>query len=211
MPTRTSGAAKPRSSLPRRGRPARDLPLDRRLDATSANECLASKGAAEEILVRSDLRTAVIRVPMVLGEGDYASKALYDRAVKRWSFTFRASSLEQPVYAGDVVEAIVRAGKLELDDAFDLGGPEVLTRREMTRRAAAKLNRSTRVLSLPIGLGMLIAWVLAKVSANPPMTPAMLGVLDHDDDVDAGMALERLGLAALTPVDEMLERVLRPD
>ena len=48
---------------------------------------------------------------MVIGERDYASKMLSQRANLKSSVTFRASSLEQPIYADDVIDAIaVRPG-----------------------------------------------------------------------------------------------------
>jgi NADH dehydrogenase len=180
--------------------------------ADSANECLASKGRAEDLLRESSIKAAVLRVPMVLGEGDYASRALYDRAQKSRSFTFRATSLEQPIYAGDVVAAIMNAAERRVDAVVDLGGPEVLTRRALTQRAAAvlNLNKGTNVISLPVGLGRLFAWFMEKVSGDPPITPAMLGVLDHDDSVDPELGLETLGLEGLTSLDEMLRNVLQP-
>jgi hypothetical protein len=50
---------------------------------------------------------------------------------------------------------------------------------------------------------------LEALLANPPVTPAMLEVLDHDDRVDPGAACRRLGIE-LTPLDEMLRRCLAP-
>ncbi len=175
----------------------------------SSNACLASKGRAEAIC-RSGNSVAgcVIRVPMVLGEGDYASFALKKRAMSNVSFSFRAQSLEQPIYAGDVVTAIAQAGRCGVDGSYDLGGPQVLTRAALNTRAARILNRSTRTVSLPLPLGLGVAWVLEKVFANPPFTQAMLGVLDHDDDVDSTAAMQALGIAELTPLDDMLRKVL---
>ena len=176
--------------------------------AQSSNQCLASKGRAEVEIHNSGVAACVLRVPMVLGEGDYASRALYARAIKPRSFAFRAESLEQPVYAGDVVRAIVNAATHGVVGALDLGGPEVVSRRALTERAATHLGTQTKVVSLPVGLGLVIASVMAKLSANPPVTPAMLGVLDHDDDVDSERALIELRLGELVSLDEMLRRVV---
>ena len=173
------------------------------------NACLASKGAAEQLIVQGPLAGCVLRVPMVLGEGDYASFALAKRARASLSFTFRAASIEQPIYAGDVVAAIVAAGSQALDGVIDLGGPETLSRRALTARAATVLGTSGRVISLPRALGMAMAGLMQTLMANPPMTQAMLGVLDHDDSVDPAEALAQLGLAELTPLDEMLGKVLK--
>ena len=174
----------------------------------SSNACLRSKGRADAMLLASPVPATVIRVPMVLGEGDYASYALQRRASSGFNIVFRAASLEQPIYAGDVVEAIQRlidAARFE-NRALELAGPEALTRRELMQRAAACLGRTTRVLSLPIGAGMAIARILEWLP-NPPITRAMLGVLDHDDRVDAHSAARVLSLA-LTPLEDMLNRCL---
>lgn len=172
----------------------------------SSNACLASRAAAEDVLLAGPGRAAILRVAMVLGEGDHASFALRKRALGRLNFAFRAASLEQPIYAGDVVEAIVRV--LALDDppaTVDLAGPECLSRRELIRRAAKVLGRRPITVSLPIGLGYALTGLLEAMSANPPATRAMLGVLDHDDRVDMGPVCARLGLQ-LTPLDEALRR-----
>ena len=54
------------------------------------------------------------------------------------------------------------------------------------------------------------AAVLGAVSKNPPVTSAMLGVLDHDDAVDPSEAARRLGIQ-LTPLDETLRRCVAPE
>ena len=175
----------------------------------SPNACFASKAAAESLLLSGPGRTRVLRVPMVLGEGDYASLALGRRASAPVSFTFRAGSFEQPVYAGDVVDAIVAL--LERTDApelVELAGPERVTRRELTRRAGRALGRRTLLISFPIALGRTLATMFEGLSPDPPVTRAMLEVLDHDDNVDAVPACRSLGLE-LTTLDETLRRCLR--
>jgi hypothetical protein len=52
--------------------------------------------------------------------------------------------------------------------------------------------------------------LLERVSANPPLTRGMLGVLDHDDDIDPKPACERLGLE-LTPLDTTLLKCVGPE
>jgi len=172
------------------------------------NACLASKGRAEALCEAAAIPACILRVPMVLGEGDYASRALAHRAAQAVSLSFRADSLEQPIYAGDVVAAIRAAAQHEVAATLDLGGPEVLTRRALTQRAARQLGRSTRLLSLPLGVGMLLADLLTRSMAYPPFTRPMLEVLDHDDEVDPAAALHALQLPALTPLDTLLAAVL---
>ena len=172
----------------------------------SANPCLRSKAQAEQILAGGPAAAHLLQVPMVLGEGDYASAALKANAQRGLNFAFRADSLEQPIYVGDVVAAIAACLHSDADSrTLQLAGPESLTRRALIQRAAALLGNTTRIVSLPIGLGSLLAGVLERLSATPPVTRAMLGVLDHDDAVDPAPAAGALGID-LTPLDTALAR-----
>lgn len=174
----------------------------------SANACLASKGAAERILQDGAVDASVIRVPMVLGEGDYATAALAARARRSFNVVLRGASYEQPIYAGDVIAAIMAGLETtEQRPAYDLAGPESLSRNALTHRAARVLGRRTRVLSLPLTAGLVLAWVAEKLLSNPPVTRAMLGVLDHDDQVNTQPAVAALGLT-LTPLDETIRRCI---
>lgn len=177
----------------------------------SPNACLASKGRAEQILLESNVDATVLRVPMVLGPDDIASRSLSGQA--------RASVLpmagggktrQQPIDADDVITAILAcAEKREVaNTALDLAGPENLSHRELIGRAAKVLGVKTpTVLPLPLFLMRAVVGVLASVSSDPAITPAMLGVLQHDDRVDPAETCRQLGLA-LRPLDETLRRCL---
>jgi uncharacterized protein YbjT (DUF2867 family) len=180
-------------------------------DPASTNACLRSRGAADATLLRAAPAVVVLRVPMVLGEGDYASRALAARARRAFGVSLRAASLEQPVYGGDVVAAIVAAlaGGVTGRQVIELAGPESLSRRALTERAAAVLGTRTRVVSLPLAPAFAAAALLERCLANPPVTRAMLEVLDHDDRIDPAPGARALGLT-LTPLDETLRRVLAP-
>ena len=176
------------------------------------NACLASKGRAERILLEAQTPALVLRVPMVLGEGDIASRALRAQARARLAPLLRGGrSLEQPIYAGDVVEAILRGvSQPGLDDVvLELAGPESLSRRALLERAARLHGTRPLVVPIPLGLNLGIALLLERLLANPPITRAMLGVLNHDDVVDPAEPCRRLGLE-LTPLDEALRRCVGP-
>jgi len=176
----------------------------------SPNACLASKARAEGMLLESAVPALILRIPMVLGEGDHASRALFFRARSRFSVQLRAESLEQPIYAGDVVRGVlagIRAGPATGSLSLDLAGAESLSRKALTRRAADMLGRRTRVVSVPLWVGLMVAWVMERLSANPPLSRDMLGVLDHDDRIDPTRALQTLELT-LTSLNEALRRCL---
>ena len=54
------------------------------------------------------------------------------------------------------------------------------------------------------------AAALERMLAEPPVTRAMLGVLEHDDEIDPQPAATRLGLA-LTPLAETLAHTFAPE
>jgi uncharacterized protein YbjT (DUF2867 family) len=150
---------------------------------------------------------------MVLGEGDIASGALAGQARAHWlPLIARGRTLQQPIDADDVVRAIVAA--MEREElggvTLDLAGPECLQHRVLVERAAALYGRRPRVLSIPLWLMRAFAALVQRLSANPPLTSAMLGVLQHDDCVDSEEACKRLGIA-LTSLDATLWRCVGPE
>ncbi len=177
----------------------------------ATNTCLASKGRAEKILQEAPNPACTIRVPMVLGEQDYVSGSLRQRVLKEKAVGFRMASLEQPIFAGDVTAAIRAGAAGRINAGIDLGGPEVLSRADLSRRAGAVFDRTVRVRSLPVALGKMLATLLQAVMSNPPITPAMLEILDHDDNVDNTNAFTTLGISDQTSLDEMLRIALTGD
>lgn len=174
------------------------------------NACLASKGRAERILLDCRVPVTVLRVPMVLGPGEIAAFALRRKVRASLVPLVRGgASLEQPIDAEDVATAIEKAlGEEGGDDAvLDLAGPESLTHRELVLRAAGLIARKPRFLPVPLAVATLFARLAERFSDNPPLTPAMLGVLEHDDRIDPSPCCERLRLT-LTPLDETLRRCL---
>jgi NADH dehydrogenase len=179
-------------------------------DVASPNACLASRGRADSILLRAKTPAVVLRVPMVLGAGDPASAALARQAHgPHTRLVGGGASLEQPIAARDVVAALCAAlDRPGLDDsALELAGPESLSHRALVERAAALLGTQVAIGSLPRSLAYAFAWFVERASANPPITSAMLGVLEHDDAIDPEPVRAKLGIS-LTPLDDALREAL---
>lgn len=177
----------------------------------SANPCLSSKGRAERILLDSPTPALVLRVPMVIGQGDHVSRALRAQARSRVIGLLRGgTSLEQPIDAQNVVSAL-RAGTAPHNDSalddqdLDLAGPESLSRRALLERCAALFGRQPRVVPIPLSWAMAVAGLLERFMPSPPVSRAMLGVLDHDDAIDPSDSCRRLGIE-LNSLDETLRR-----
>ncbi len=179
-------------------------------DPASPNACLASRARADAILLRAKTPAVVIRVPMVLGAGDPASAALERQARgPNARLVSGGAALAQPIAARDVVASLAAAlDRPGLDDVvLELAGPESLPHRELVQRAAAVLGTQVSIGSVPAALAHAFAWIAERTSAEPPITRAMLGVLERDDAIDPEPARARLGIA-LTPLDAALREAL---
>lgn len=179
-------------------------------DLASPNACLASRARADAILLRARTPAVVIRVPMVLGAGDPASAALARQARgPRARLVRGGATLGQPIAARDVVAALAAAlERPGLEDAvLDLAGPESLPHRALVKRAAAVLGSRVSITRVPAALAYAAAWIAEHTSVDPPITRAMLGVLEHDDAIDPEPARVRLGIE-LTPLDAALREAL---
>ncbi|WP_420413489.1 complex I NDUFA9 subunit family protein [Roseibium sp.] len=82
----------------------------------------------------------------------------------------------QPVYVGDVAEAVCQAvdQKRELGAIYELGGPEVFSYREIVTRLAARSGRRRLLLPVPFQ----IWWLLASLASHLPRPPVTLGQVD---------------------------------
>ncbi len=181
-------------------------------DPDASNRCLASKGRAEAMLLEGPVPATVLRVPMVLGPDELPAAALRGQAMAPFVFMVRGgASLEQPIDTLDVVDAVIAAARDRGDASFalDLAGPESLPRRELLRRVATILGGNPRIVPLPMSLVRGLAALFERVSSNPPLTVAMLGVLEHDDAIDPAPAAARLGIS-LRPLKDTLERTFAP-
>ena len=179
----------------------------------SKNSCFSSRGFAEKLFLDSNMPSLILQVPMVLGEGDYACEALKKNALARINFTFRKHSLEQPIYAEDIIDVInvdinrTLKGNYSPSGIKALAGPTSLTREKLIIKIAKKLGVKVKVFSLPLFLGYILARISEMLFSYPPITRAMLGVLDHDDDIDPLPSSKELGIN-LTALDEMLDATM---
>jgi len=108
----------------------------------------------------------------------------------------------QPVYVGDVAEAIVAA--LTRDDApgntYELGGPKVYSFEELMRYMLSVIDRKRMLLPLSFELAALQARVL-ELLPEPPLTRDQLELLKVDNVVAEGaLTLADLGITP-TPIE----------
>jgi NADH dehydrogenase len=107
----------------------------------------------------------------------------------------------QPVYVGDVATAIADAvdGKARAGATYELGGPEVLTMREIMQAVLDITERNRMLVSLPFGLARLQSIFLQFAPGALKLTPDQVELLRSDNVVSpaakaAGLTLEGLGI-----------------
>jgi uncharacterized protein YbjT (DUF2867 family) len=119
------------------------------------SEHLRSRAEVGDILLDSGVPTTVLRAGVVIGSGSvsfemlrYLTERLPVMVTPRW-----VHSRIQPIAIRDVLHYLVSAADMpvEVNRAFDIGGPDVLTYLQMMQRYAnvAKLPRR-RVLPVPV-------------------------------------------------------------
>ena len=106
----------------------------------------------------------------------------------------------QPVYVDDVAAAIVTALTDDRRGLFELGGPDVMTFREILAWILRTTERNRPLVTVPNGIASLQAGV-AQYVPGKPFTPDQLRMLRHDNFVSAGAQdLHALGIKPM-PID----------
>ena len=170
-------------------------------DAGSEIPYVRTKGEAEAAMRRHVPSAAIVRPSLVFGPEDQ----FFNRfaGIARMSPVMPLIGAEtrfQPVYVGDVAEAIVRA----LDtpgETYELGGPDVVTMREAYKTVLAETRRSRLILAMPWWLAKLQAWFMElphHLFGLPPMlTRDQVEMLKSDNIVAEGA--KGLGDLGITP------------
>ncbi len=123
-------------------------------DREDLSEHLRSRSETAAVLSGGSVPVTTLRAAMIVGRGSAAFEtivALVDRlpvmVAPRW-----VSNPTQPIALEDVVRYLVGvAGRDEAaGEAFDVGGPDVLTYGEMIERVASIRGRRPRILEVPV-------------------------------------------------------------
>ena len=107
----------------------------------------------------------------------------------------------QPVYVGDVATAVAEAvdGKTKPGATYELGGPEILSMRQIMEIILSITDRKRMLISLPFGLAKFQAAFLQFAPGPLKLTPDQVELLRSDNVVSeaakaAGLTLEELGV-----------------
>jgi NADH dehydrogenase len=172
-------------------------------DENSLSQYARAKAAGEKAVLAA-LPSAVIMRPSILfgPEDQFTNRfAALARMAPALPLIGGGITKMQPVYVGDVATAIADAvdGKAGPGATYELGGPEVLTFREIIEAILEIIDRKRALVSLPFGLAKLQAVFLQFAPGALKLTPDQVELLRSDNVVSdaakaAGLTLEGLGI-----------------
>jgi NADH dehydrogenase len=115
----------------------------------------------------------------------------------------------QPVFVGDVAQAIARAvdGEAKPGTVYELGGPEVMSFRDILEYLLKVTGRRRLLVPLPFGLAKMKAGLL-QFLPKPPLTPDQVELLKYDNVVSAAAKAEGRTIEALGIVPDTMEAVV---
>lgn len=164
-------------------------------DANGASLYARSKGAAEQAVRDAFARATIIRPSLVFGPEDQLTNRFAGLLAMLPAYPVIAPGTRfQPIYVRDLGRAIPAAA---LDPArhagqtYEVGGPEVMTMRELTARIAALSGQDRALIDLPDA----VSGIIAKFGFLPgaPLTSDQWLMLQQDN-VASGDGLAAFGI-----------------
>jgi NADH dehydrogenase len=172
-------------------------------DETSESGYARSKAAGEKAVLAAVPLATIMRPSIVFGpEDEFTNRfAALARISPFLPLIGGGVTKMQPVYVGDVATAVANAvdGKTKVGATYELGGPEILSMREIMETILEITDRERMLVSLPFGIAKFESHFLRFAPGTLKLTPDQVELLRKDNVVsqaakDAGLTLEGLGI-----------------
>jgi len=171
----------------------------------------ASKLKGEEAVLAAFPQAVIIRPSLMFGQADGFFNLMGAMArILPVMPLISGNTLFQPVYVGDVAEAMAKAaeGAVKTGRIYELGGPDVESHRKLMERILREAGRNPMLVSVPSGLMKFMAALLGILPFKPLITPDQVELLGVDNVVSEEARKEKRTLAAFdiapTGMDEIL-------
>ena len=182
--------------------------------ASSPSRYAQTKAAGEAAVLEAFPEAVILRPSIVFGpEDDFFNRfAAMARISPVLPLVGGGRTRFQPVYVGDVAAAIAAAagGAGTPGAVYELGGPEVLSFRELLERTLDYAGRERGLVSLPFWLAKLMALVTWPLpNALRPLTFDQVRLLQSDnvvgsDALKEGRTLAGLGIASAQSIGSIV-------
>jgi NADH dehydrogenase len=171
-----------------------------------------AKALGEQAVLAAMPQANIVRPSIMFGpEDDFFNKfAAMARLLPALPLIGGGATKFQPVFVGDVAEAIARAveGEAQPGATYELGGPEVRTFKELMQYVLAVTERNRLLIPLPFGLARFKAMFL-QLLPKPLLTPDQVEMLKADNVVSAdadrdgrtlrGLGIEPVAMESIVP------------
>jgi NADH dehydrogenase len=155
-------------------------------DEQSSSAYARAKADGEKAVLAAKPDATIFRPSVMFGpEDDFFNKfAAMARLLPALPLVGGGTGQFQPVFVGDVAEAITRAveGNARDGATYELGGPEVLTFRQLMEYVLQVTERRRLLIPLPFALARLKA-VFLQYLPKPLLTPDQVELLKTDNIV----------------------------
>jgi uncharacterized protein YbjT (DUF2867 family) len=172
-------------------------------DAASPATYAQTKAAGEKAVLAEVPSATILRPSIVFGPEDnfFNQFAGLARMLPALPLIGGGHTKFQPVFVGDVAEAVARAldGQAQPGAAYELGGPKVWTFREILEYILKETQRSRPLVPLPFPIAELQGRLLELLPMKPLLTRDQVLMLKSDNVVSdaakaAGLTLDGLGI-----------------
>jgi uncharacterized protein YbjT (DUF2867 family) len=180
-------------------------------DENSASHYARAKAKGERLVLAANDAAIIMRPSIVFGpEDDFFNRfAALARIAPALPLVGGGHTRMQPVFAGDVAEAIAKAvdGDLQRGSVYELGGPRVRTFKELMQFVLATTQRRRLLIPVPFALMKLQAMVL-QFLPKPPITPDQVELLKGDNVVSENAKRDVRTLEGIGIIPESIEAIV---
>ncbi|RWP24564.1 complex I NDUFA9 subunit family protein [Mesorhizobium sp.] len=169
-------------------------------DLNAQSEYARTKALGEKAVLETIEDAVILRPSINFGPEDsffnrFASMARYSPVLP---LIGGGRTKFQPVYVGDVAEAVARSvdGKVQGGRIYELGGPQVLTFKQCMQEMLAMIDRKRLLVSVPWWVANMQALILGLLP-NPLLTKDQVLQLRGDNIVSEAAIRENRTLAGL--------------
>jgi NADH dehydrogenase len=186
-------------------------------DPKAESDYARTKGLAEVAIAKVLPDAVIMRPSIIFGpEDEFFNKfAQMARFSPFLPLIGGGETKFQPVYVGDVAEAVARSvdGRLTTGTVYELGGPRVMSFKQCLEEMLGVIQRKRVLVSLPWSLASLIGKVASLIPfIEPPLTSDQVTLLKTDNVVSAEAVAENRTLVGmdipLTTVEAILPSYL---
>lgn len=179
--------------------------------AAEVSDYAKSKLEGETGVLQAFPQAVILRPSLMFGQGDgyFNLMGTLARLLPIMPL-IGGESRFQPVFVGDVAEAVVKAadGEVKTGRVYELGGPDIETHKALLERILREAARKRPLLPLPAGIAKLFALPFSFLPIKPLITEDQVELLGKDNVVSDAAIRDKRTLAAFGITPTAMDTIL---